>query len=355
MVCACAGIVAFSTAALASGPPEIRSHPGNRVPVCVTPDALMAFVKTRNSDLAPRFQRIAHTYRELGEAWRIRWDYAFYQMVIETNYLQFRRGDGSPGDVSASQNNFAGIGATGGGVPGDRFPDVRTGVLAQMQHLVAYSGERVAEPAAPRTRAYQGDIIAISAKLGRPVTFGDLARRWAADKAYARSIEIVADLFRRDHCQPQPASVSAAVTPRTALSGIARLGAGTDAPIANEGTGAAAVAPVVAPAPRVAVRPGKAVAPGSSAPQSAVAAGPQKGGRCGLFTASYGGNKVQLIAARHDQLLRVTALTVDAAQSAAMTEAFIAAHAPGGLVVGTFDTLDSALTAGRRVCLQNQG
>ena len=43
------------------------------------------------------------------------------------------------GDVSVEQFNFAGIGTTGGGVPGYSYPDVRTGVRAQIQHLKAYA------------------------------------------------------------------------------------------------------------------------------------------------------------------------------------------------------------------------
>ena len=160
----------------------------------------MAFVGERNTHLAPKFAAIADAYRDLGQAWQVRWDYAFFQMVLETNYLQFRRGDGSFGDVALSQNNFAGVGATGGGVPGDRFPDVRTGVLAHIQHLVAYSGERVDRPVAERTRAYQGDIIEISRKLGRPVTFADLSHRWASDRAYGRNIEVIADFYRKAYC-----------------------------------------------------------------------------------------------------------------------------------------------------------
>ena len=51
----------------------------------------------------------------------------------ETGFLQFG------GDVSIEQFNFAGIGTTGGGVPGNSYPDVRTGVRAQIQHLKAYA------------------------------------------------------------------------------------------------------------------------------------------------------------------------------------------------------------------------
>ena len=43
------------------------------------------------------------------------------------------------GDVKLSQYNFAGLGATGNGVAGAGFPDVRTGIRAQVQHLKCYA------------------------------------------------------------------------------------------------------------------------------------------------------------------------------------------------------------------------
>ena len=186
--------------------PAIRIVDTNRVPACVTPERLMAFVGQHNDHVELKYREIARWYQYWGEAWRVRWDYAFYQMILETNYLKFKRGDGAPGDVRARQNNFAGIGATGGGVPGDRFPDVKTGVLAQIQHLVAYSGEHLAQPVAPRTQLKQDDIISQSQRLRRPVTFSDLAHRWAADRQYGRSIDAVAELFRSIYCS-QTASV----------------------------------------------------------------------------------------------------------------------------------------------------
>src|SRR5258706_2139550 len=141
-------------AAAARGPtlPEIRLAAGQSVPACVTPGRLMRHVLERTHDLNPAFRDIARYYKQHGEALRVRWDYAFFQMLLETNYLSYKTGSGRWGDVDPKQNNFAGIGTTGGGVPGDSFPDVSSGVLAQMQHLVAYSGERVRNPLAPRTR-----------------------------------------------------------------------------------------------------------------------------------------------------------------------------------------------------------
>ena len=192
----------------ASAAPEIRMSAKNHIPACATPERLTAFLVSRNPNLDPKFRDIARWYKYWGDAWRVRWDYAFFQMIIETNALKFRRGDGRRGDVHEKQNNFAGIGATGGGVPGDRFPDVKTGVHAQIQHLVAYSGERLASPIAPRTEQQQDGIISASLRLRRPVTYGDLARRWAADRAYSRTIDAVAEQFRVGFCNSTTASAA---------------------------------------------------------------------------------------------------------------------------------------------------
>lgn len=188
---------AFAGSAL----PEIRMMGTNQVPACVTPERLMAFLKSRNSMPDKSFLDIAQHYKKYGEGWRVRWDYAFFQMAVETNFLTYKQGNGRWGDVNPKQNNFAGIGTTGGGVPGDSFPDVKSGVLGHIQHLVAYSGERIVDPVAPRTKLKQDDIIEASEKLNRPVTYSDLARRWAVDPKYGSSISSTANVFMRDYCK----------------------------------------------------------------------------------------------------------------------------------------------------------
>ncbi len=57
----------------------------------------------------------------------------FCQSMIETGWLRFG------GSVKAEQCNFAGIGALSTSASGTSFPDVRTGVRAQVQHLKAYA------------------------------------------------------------------------------------------------------------------------------------------------------------------------------------------------------------------------
>ena len=104
---------ATATTAGASDLPPIKTSAKNAVPECVTPGRLMAFIKSRNASLDPRFEKIASTYMRIGEELGIRWDYAFYQMTIETGYLTYLRDGKRKGDVSPAQYNFAGLGATG--------------------------------------------------------------------------------------------------------------------------------------------------------------------------------------------------------------------------------------------------
>ena len=82
---------------------------------------------------ADTIETFCQIYCEEAEAEDIRAEVAFTQAMKETGFLQFG------GDVSVEQFNFAGIGTTGGGVPGNSYPDVRTGVRAQIQHLKAYA------------------------------------------------------------------------------------------------------------------------------------------------------------------------------------------------------------------------
>jgi hypothetical protein len=70
---------------------------------------------------------------EEANAEGIRAEVVFAQAMKETGWLQFG------GDVKITQFNFAGLGATGGGVSGNSFPNVRTGIRAQVQHLKAYA------------------------------------------------------------------------------------------------------------------------------------------------------------------------------------------------------------------------
>lgn len=290
--------------------PEIRANTDNRVPACVTPDRLMRTLVERNARLEDRFKTIAALYKKHGDALGVRWDYAFYQMVLETNYLAFG------GDVRPKQNNFAGIGATGGGVRGEAFPDVSTGVLAQIQHLVAYSGDRVENPVAKRTEENQDDIIAKSRRLGRAVRFGDLTNRWAADRTYARSINAVAERFRDAACNGETEVVVAAMSAPPAASAPA-----TQTRRARDQKAAAA-----------------RVSPSTLTTTPAMSAA-----HCNVQAASFGGTVTLLIRASSPKGVTFTALGVDGRSEQAMADSFIKTHAAGGEVAGRFNTRDEAI------------
>jgi len=211
------GVTVWPIAAQAQQPgteiarlPEIIAGPTNQVLQCMTPERLMEFVTNRNHELRPpreidpRFQDVASLYNSIGECVQrdqgkciaVRWDYAFFQMLLETNYLNFT------GGVRPSDNNFAGIGATIPGKPGERFASVREGIHAHLQHVLMYAGVIIEHPIAQRTKQIQGWVHSQMSKLGRPVTFSDLATLWTGtdQSTYASDIERMAARFREKYC-----------------------------------------------------------------------------------------------------------------------------------------------------------
>ena len=82
---------------------------------------------------APTIEAFCQELDRAARAEGVRSDVVFCQAMKETGWLQFG------GDVKPEQCNFAGLGAVGGGAAGCYFPDVYTGLLAQVQHLKAYA------------------------------------------------------------------------------------------------------------------------------------------------------------------------------------------------------------------------
>ena len=197
-----------ATGLAAESLPPIKTTAMNAVPKCVTPGRLMAFVKDRNPRLSPEHQKIAVEYMRHGEALGLRWDYAFFQMVVETGYLTFEREKGRRGNVRPSQNNFAGLGSTGRGVAGESFADVSTGVLAHLQHVLMYSGEPIEAPVAERTqKVIEWKVLdSWRDRIKGPMTYAHLAQKWANSKAYGSMIAKHAEIFAEHFCNtPDPA------------------------------------------------------------------------------------------------------------------------------------------------------
>lgn len=103
-----------------------------------TAQQMALFCRSKNA--APQLtscslEQLAQIFLEEGEVEGVRGDVAFAQSLHETGYFKFG------GIVLPSQNNYAGIGALNGNAKGEAatFPDPRTGVRAQIQHLKAYA------------------------------------------------------------------------------------------------------------------------------------------------------------------------------------------------------------------------
>lgn len=129
-----------------------------------TADQLNALLLSGNPK-ATGYLHLAEIFLEEGEKEGVRGDGAFCQSLIETGYFRFG------GDVKPCQNNYAGIGATGG-VPGNSFPDERTGVRAQIQHLKAYAS---ADPLVQKCVDPRYKYV----RKGCAPTFEQLAGKWA--------------------------------------------------------------------------------------------------------------------------------------------------------------------------------
>lgn len=95
---------------------------------------------------APDIESFCQIYIEEARTEGVRAEVAYVQAMKETGWLQFG------GDAKIEQYNFAGLGTTGAGTPGESFPDVRTGVRAQVQHLKAYASQEELVNACADTR-----------------------------------------------------------------------------------------------------------------------------------------------------------------------------------------------------------
>ena len=85
-----------------------------------------------NTD-APTIQAFCQIYMEECATEGVKAEVAFCQAMNETGFLRFG------GQVSITQFNFAGMGATDDGAAGASFANVRTGIRAQVQHLKGYA------------------------------------------------------------------------------------------------------------------------------------------------------------------------------------------------------------------------
>ena len=127
---------------------------------------LLAYLKEKNPAAMEEFAGLPGIYMEEGKAEGVRGDAAFCMACKETGFFKFG------GDVKKGQNNFCGLGATGGGNPGHSFETQRLGVRANIQHLKAYGSTEplVNECVDPRFKYVSRGVA---------LTFEELAGKWA--------------------------------------------------------------------------------------------------------------------------------------------------------------------------------
>jgi len=123
-------------------------------------------------------------YVEEGNAEGVRGDIAFAQAIVETGWFS--------STLTQTKNNFAGIGAVdtdplGGAAT---FPDARTGVRAQIQHLRAYADKTATTCTTPPLhRACVDPRFHLVSPKGKAPTWNQFGNGvWATDPTYSFKI-----------------------------------------------------------------------------------------------------------------------------------------------------------------------
>lgn len=127
---------------------------------------------------------LARYYVEEGDAEGVAGDVAFVQAVLETGWFAF------PGLVAPGQNNFAGLGASDHHPAPATFPDARTGVRAQIQHLRAYADPAALACATPPLRHPCVDPrFQLVVPKGKARSWNEMGGgNWAASPEYGATI-----------------------------------------------------------------------------------------------------------------------------------------------------------------------
>ncbi len=124
---------------------------------------MVNFIKKRNANpkINCTVEELVKYYYEEAELEGIRPDIAICQAIKETGTWNYG------GDVVPEQNNYCGLGTTGGGVKGAFFSTPQIGVRAHIQHLLSYATKRPPKVAIVDPRY---DLI----KKFRPQIFGKI-------------------------------------------------------------------------------------------------------------------------------------------------------------------------------------
>ncbi|GAH71140.1 unnamed protein product, partial [marine sediment metagenome] len=119
------------TVSVVSGTNVISNSTNMRGISSATKEQMLNMFKNHNPNKIDKATRIVDMYINWGNKFNIRSDIAWAMMCHETGFLEYK------GDVKPEQNNYAGIGATGG-VPGNSFETEELGIIAHYAHLAWY-------------------------------------------------------------------------------------------------------------------------------------------------------------------------------------------------------------------------
>lgn len=164
-------------------PMSVRHEPPELVTIFgeaeATQGQMVHFIEKRNPKplLNCTVRQIVQLYYEEADREGIRPDIALCQAFKETAFFAYG------GDVSPTQNNYCGLGATGNHEPGLKFESPQIGVRAHIQHLLAYTSARppklpIVDPRYTLVRDNRKDIF------GKATHWTDLNGTWAVPGKY---------------------------------------------------------------------------------------------------------------------------------------------------------------------------
>jgi len=153
---------------------------GNAV---ATAEQMKNYIKAKNPKVVQSVLDMVPLYLSEGGMEGVRGDIAFAQSCLETGNFTF-----SGSAVTLSQNNFCGMGVTGGGVKGNSFGTPQLGIRAQVQHLKAYASTDALKNACidPRFRYVTRGCAGYAEWLGQKENPD--GKGWAAGAGYGAKI-----------------------------------------------------------------------------------------------------------------------------------------------------------------------
>lgn len=125
-------------------------------------------------------EQIVDLYYQEASREGLRWDIVFCQALLETGFFRFG------GTVVPAQNNFCGLGTTSATVQGAWFPTPRDGVRAHVQHLMAYTTDRL--PGTPVIDPRYYLVYKGKVQNGFYTRWSQLNGKWATGSYYAEKI-----------------------------------------------------------------------------------------------------------------------------------------------------------------------